>query len=165
MPVSFALDSSDVPESNVTEAADDSAASAEDKADTPEESGLSGEEADADKGAEISDETESAPVSDDAQAEEPEEELELMALESSGVSTADDIENGTITLTEDGDKYTGTAVPDNGYDLATVRQLWTDSEGNEHEQYLDYKKCILLRSQKMGWCCRHNMVRSGRNTV
>ncbi len=45
-----------------------------------------------------------------------------------------EIENGTVTLEEG----LGTAVPDEGYDLATVRQISTDAAGNPVEQYLEY---------------------------
>ena len=45
-----------------------------------------------------------------------------------------DIEHGTVTM----DGICGTATPDDGYDLATVRQIWTDEEGAQHEQYLEY---------------------------
>ena len=52
-----------------------------------------------------------------------------------GVLTVDSgIEHGIVTM----DGLQGTAIPDEGYDLATVRQIWTDEEGIQHEQYLDY---------------------------
>lgn len=44
------------------------------------------------------------------------------------------IEHGTVTL----EGLQGTAVPSDGYDLATVRQVWTDADGAQHEQYLEY---------------------------
>lgn len=54
-------------------------------------------------------------------------------------SVDDNIIHGTVTLDESGDgKLNGTAIPDAGYDLATVRQIWTDADGSTQEQYLDY---------------------------
>ena len=64
------------------------------------------------------------------------------ALEGSGqagetaVTVDPEIENGTITM----DGLQGSAVADTGYDLATVRQIWTDSEETRHEEYLEYTK-------------------------
>ncbi len=52
-----------------------------------------------------------------------------------GISADTEITGGTITM----NGTLGTAVPDTGYDLATVRQLWTDGSGAAREEYLDYK--------------------------
>lgn len=55
------------------------------------------------------------------------------------VTVDDNIDNGIVELTETGEgKITGTATPDSRYDLATIRQIWTDENGAEQEQYLDY---------------------------
>jgi len=55
------------------------------------------------------------------------------------VTVDEGIENGSIVLEDNEGICIGTATPDSGYDLATVRQIWTDAAGKEHEQYIDYK--------------------------
>lgn len=56
------------------------------------------------------------------------------SVEEATLTIDPEIKNGTVTV----DGAIGTAVPDEGYDLATIRQICTDSAGNQHEQYLDY---------------------------
>lgn len=55
------------------------------------------------------------------------------------ISVDDNIIHGTVSLNGSGDgTINGTAVPEDGYDLATIRQVWTSEDGSTQEQYLDY---------------------------
>ena len=57
----------------------------------------------------------------------------------SALEVDDNIIHGTVTLDEAADgTITGKAIPDAGYDLATVRQIWTAEDGSTQEQYLRY---------------------------
>lgn len=96
---------------------------------------------------EAADDTAASPVmeeSDDTTAvdninnTESKDTVLVESLTAASVTVDDKIINGKVDLMESDSKYLGTAEPANGYDLATVRQLWTDAAGAAKEQYLEY---------------------------
>ena len=92
------------------------------------------------EGEELTEEAE--PVLSAEEDGETEEEEKAPAERNAPLFTVDDgIVHGTVTLDESGDgTLSGTAIPDEHYDLATIRQIWTSADGSTQEQYLDYIK-------------------------
>ena len=80
------------------------------------------------------------PESDEESDDTERSPMRMMLLNSSAegnVQIDSEISHGALTLDDSNEDYTGTAIPDEGYDLATVRQIWTE-DGAEKEQYLEY---------------------------
>lgn len=73
--------------------------------------------------------------------EEPERSMQLKSASEPTVQVDPmfdpDAAHGTLELEASDDGYAGTAAPADGYDLATVRQIWTE-DGTEQEEYLEY---------------------------
>lgn len=68
-------------------------------------------------------------------------EAERLSAAAAGNVTADkSVKNGTIELSVASEGYSGRALPDDGYDLASIRQIWTDGSGRKQERYIDYKE-------------------------
>ena len=85
--------------------------------------------------------TETEALSEDALEPAPENisyDAPVFTDASFAVNVDTEIKNGTVSLEQSTDGYTGTASPDSGFDLAAIRQIWTDAEGNRNEQYLEY---------------------------
>lgn len=78
-------------------------------------------------------------VSDDVESIE-EESTPVVAGAAVSVALDEEIENGTVTFTsDDAGVITGIATPSEGFDLATVRILYSN-DGDEQEEYIDYSE-------------------------
>ena len=162
MPAETAWSVSDASNESVTEAAEDHAASIgsdenedpeevpEDQGETVSEDGQSEEKEDSEESIEEDNEEAADKDENDDTVNDPDASVDNMpdeigpaevsaaGADEAGITVDDAIGHGSVVLTETEDGYSGTATPDDGYDLASIRQIWTDAENAEHEQYLEY---------------------------